>query len=91
MAETAIKLFENKNVRMAWDDTKEKWYFSVIDIIEVLTGGSRPRKYWNALKTRLKAEGSQLSQKLGQLKFEDSNSQLVTNCNQLKLQSSDGK
>ena len=51
------------------DEEQEKWYISIIDVIEVLTGSPRPRKYWNALKTKLKAEGSELSQKLGQLKM----------------------
>lgn len=68
--ETAIKLFEEKQVRSIWDDTQEKWYISITDVIEILTGSPRPRKYWNALKTKLKAEGSELSQKLGQLKMQ---------------------
>ena len=51
---------------------KELWYFSIIDVIEILTESPRPRKYWNALKTKLKVEGSQLSQKVGQLKLESS-------------------
>ena len=62
---TSIKVFENKSIRTVWDEEQEKWYVSVIDVIEVLTGSPRPRKYWNALKTKLKAEGSELSQKLG--------------------------
>ena len=66
---TSIKVFEEKSIRTLWDEEKEKWYVSVIDVIEVLTGSPRPRKYWNALKTKLKAEGSELSQKLGQLKM----------------------
>jgi hypothetical protein len=66
---TSIKVFENKSIRTVWDEEQEKWYVSVIDVIEVLTGSPRPRKYWNALKTKLKAEGSELSQKLGQLKM----------------------
>ena len=45
-----IKLFESKKIRSQWDAEKEKWYFSVIDVIEALTGSPRPRKYWNALK-----------------------------------------
>ena len=65
----SIELFENKSIRTLWDEEQEKWYVSVIDVIEVLTGSPRPRKYWNALKTKLKAEGSELSQKLGQLKM----------------------
>jgi len=67
---TSIKVFENKSIRTLWDEEQEKWYVSVIDVIQVLTGSPRPRKYWNALKTKLKAEGSELSQKLGQLKME---------------------
>ena len=66
---TSIKVFENKSIRTLWDEEQEKWYVSVIDVIEVLTGSPRPRKYWNALKTKLKAEGSELSHKLGQLKM----------------------
>jgi len=65
-----IKLFENKTVRTHWDSEKEQWYFSVIDVIEILTDSPRPRKYWNALKSKLQSEGSELSQKLGQLKME---------------------
>src|SRR5665647_1307949 len=64
-----IKIFEEQKVRTVWDAELEQWYVSVIDVIEVLTGSPRPRKYWNALKTKLKAEGSELSQKLGQLKM----------------------
>jgi len=71
----AIKIFEDKKVRTLWDGEQEKWYFSVIDVIEVLTESQNPRKYWSVLKTRLKAEGSQLA----------------TNCSQLKMQSADGK
>jgi hypothetical protein len=65
-----IKVFEGKHVRSVWDAEQEKWYISVIDVIEVLTDSPRPRKYWNALKTKLKAEGSELSHKLGQLKMQ---------------------
>ncbi|MFH0775356.1 MAG: Bro-N domain-containing protein [bacterium] len=66
----SIILFNQKQVRRVWDEEKELWYFSIIDIIEVLTESPRPRKYWNALKTKLKQEGSELSQKMGQLKLE---------------------
>ncbi len=66
---TSIKLFESKHIRTHWDETEEKWYFSVVDIVDVLTESPRPRKYWNALKTKLQQEGSELSQKLGQLKM----------------------
>jgi BRO family, N-terminal domain len=68
--QNAIKLFEDKKVRTLWNEEEEKWYISIIDVIEILTGSPRPRKYWNALKTKLKTEGSQLSQKLGQLKMQ---------------------
>ena len=68
--ETDIKIFEEKKVRTLWDEEQEKWYFSIIDVIEFLTGSPRPRKYWNALKTKLKTEGSGLSHNLGQLKMQ---------------------
>ena len=71
--ETSIKLFEEKKVRTIWDEEKEEWYFSVVDVIEVLTDSPRPRKYWNALKTKLKAEGSELSHNLGQLRKAQAN------------------
>jgi len=64
-----IAIFENKEIRRYWDDKKEEWYFSVIDIIEVLVQNSRPRKYWNDLKIKLEQEGNQLSEKIGQLKM----------------------
>ena len=70
-----IQLFEEKKVRTAWDDESEEWYFSVVDVVGVLSDSPNPNNYWKVLKNRLKKEGSQL----------------VTNCNQLKLQSSDGK
>jgi len=65
-----IKLFESQKIRSHWDAVQEKWYFSVVDIIAVLTESPRPRKYWNALKTKLQEEGSQLSQNLGHFKME---------------------
>ena len=65
----AIKLFEEKKVRTVWDDETEEWYFSVVDVIEVLTESDRPRKYWNDLKLKLIKEGSELSEKIGQLKM----------------------
>jgi hypothetical protein len=70
-----IKLFGSKKVRSIWDSEQEKWYISIIDVIEALTESPNPRKYWSVLKTRLKKEGSELA----------------TNCSQLKMQSSDGK
>ncbi len=68
--DTAIKLFESKKIRSVWNDDEEKWYFSIVDVIEVLTGTDRPRKYWSDLKSKLKNEGSELSDKIGQLKME---------------------
>jgi len=73
--QNAIQIFEDKKVRTVWDDEQEKWYISIIDIIEILTESPNARKYWSVLKTRLKKEGSQLA----------------TNCSQLKMQSADGK
>ena len=73
--ETAIKLFESKHVRTSWDADNEKWYFSIVDVIAVLTESPNPRNYWKVLKHRLLREGNQS----------------VTDCNQLKMQSSDGK
>lgn len=67
---TGIKIFEQTKVRAHWDEEKELWYISVIDVIEVLTGTDRPRKYWNDLKSKLKKEGSELSEKIGQLKMQ---------------------
>ena len=64
-----LKIFENKKIRSSWNKDEEKWYFSVIDIIELLTDSPKARKYWNVLKTKLKSEGSQLSQNMGQLKM----------------------
>ena len=69
MKENLIKLFEQKQVRTHWDEKQEKWYFSVTDVIEILTGSNRPRKYWGDLKAKLKKEGSELSEKIGQLKM----------------------
>lgn len=73
--ETSIKLFESKQVRTQWDEEQEKWYFSIVDVIGVLTESPNPNNYWKVLKHRLIKEGSEL----------------VTNCNQLKMLSSDGK
>jgi DNA-damage-inducible protein D len=65
-----VKLFEQQKVRTHWDEEKQKWFFSIIDVIEILTGTDRSRKYWNDLKTKLKKEGSELSEKIGQLKMQ---------------------
>ncbi len=67
-----IKLFENQNIRTHWDEEKEKWYFSVVDVVAALTETERPRKYWSDLKSKLKQEGSELSEKIGQLKMQSS-------------------
>lgn len=71
----AIQLFEDKKVRAIWDSDQEKWFVSIVDVVAVLTDSPNSNNYWKVLKNRLKKEGSQL----------------VTNCNQLKMQSSDGK
>jgi hypothetical protein len=73
--DSEIKIFEERKVRTVWDEENEKWYLSIVDVVAVLTDSPNPRKYWSVLKTRLKAEGSQLT----------------TNCSQLKMQSVDGK
>ena len=69
MKKEAIQIFEDKQVRTVWDAEREKWFVSIVDVIEILTGTDRPRKYWSDLKTKLKKEGSQLSGKIGQLKM----------------------
>jgi hypothetical protein len=68
--QNAIKLFESKQIRSLWDAEEEKWYFSIIDVIEVLAETDRPRKYWSDLKAKLTKEGSELSEKIGQLKLQ---------------------
>lgn len=70
-----IKIFEQNNIRSVYDEENEKWYFSVVDLIAILTDSEKPANYWKVLKNRLKKEGSQL----------------VTNCNQLKMKAADGK
>lgn len=71
-----IQLFEDKRIRTAWDEEKQEWYFSVVDVVETLTGSANPNNYWKVLKSRLIQEGNQS----------------VTNCNQLKMKShKDGK
>ncbi len=69
MTDHEIQLFESVHVRSHWDETQEKWYFSVVDVVQVLTDSSRPRKYWSDLKVKLQKEGSQLSEEIGQLKM----------------------
>lgn len=73
--ENKIKVFENKQIRAVWNGEENDWYFSVVDVVGVLTESPNPRNYWKVLKNRLNKEGSEL----------------VTSCNQLKLQSTDGK
>ncbi len=65
-----IKIFESKKVRTHWDKENEQWFFSVIDVIEILTGNSIPKRYRSNLKKKLAKEGSQLYEKIVQLKFE---------------------
>ncbi len=84
------KLIESKKVRTHWDEEKETWYFSVIDVIEILTGSSIPKRYWSDLKKKLTKEGSQLYENIVQLKFEATDGKkYVTYCldtpNLLKL------
>ena len=69
------KLFEDRKIRTVWDDKEEKWYFSIVDVVAVLTDSENPQTYWRVLKNRLKKEGNQT----------------VTNCNALKLRAADGK
>ena len=73
-----LQMFEDRPIRTAWDEAQEEWYFSIVDVVTVLTESgdyNTGRKYWNKLKQRLKAEGSEL----------------VTNCHQLKMKATDGK
>ena len=76
MDDNSIKLFESKQIRTAWDEQQEKWYFSVVDVVEVLTDTDRPRKYWSDLKSKLQKEGSEVSEKIGQLKLPAADGQL---------------
>ena len=71
----SIKLFESKKVRTHWDESEEKWYFAIVDVIAILTNSPNPQVYWRVLKKRLKDEGNQT----------------VTNCNGLKMEAPDGK
>ncbi len=75
MTETQLAVFKGKKIRRYWDDDNEKWYFSVVDVVDILTGSPNPRSYWKVLKNRLKKEGSEV----------------VTKCNHLKMQAADGK
>ncbi|MBR5951216.1 MAG: hypothetical protein IKZ87_07270 [Actinomycetaceae bacterium] len=71
----ALQLFEDQQIRTAWDEAAEEWYFSVVDVVSILTESSDGRKYWNKLKQRLREEGNET----------------VTNCHQLKMTAADGK
>ncbi|MBQ8326058.1 MAG: hypothetical protein IJX86_03210 [Lachnospiraceae bacterium] len=64
-----LQLFEEQPIRAAWDEEKEEWYFSVVDVCQVLTSAENPRRYWSDLKRKLKAEGSELYEKIVQLKM----------------------
>ena len=78
---TQIKLFEDKKVRTLWDSEKEEWYFSVIDVIAILTDSENPRRYWSDLKRNLNAEGSQLYADIVQLKMTASDGKMrLTDC-----------
>ncbi len=69
---SAIQLFEDQPIRAAWDEEKEEWFFSVVDVCQVLSGTDNPRRYWSDLKRKLKAEGSELYEKIVQLKMKAS-------------------
>ena len=70
-----IRLFENRRIRSHWDSEQEKWYFSIVDVVAILTDSPNPQTYWRVLKKRLKEEGNET----------------VSNCNALKLKATDGK
>ena len=70
-----IKRFEQRTIRSLWDEERQEWYFSIVDVVGALTDSPNPRKYWSVLKSRLKKEGSELT----------------TNCSQLKMRAADGK
>lgn len=70
-----IQLFEERKVRTVWDDKEEKWYFSIVDVVDILTDSANPQTYWRVLKNRLKKEGNET----------------VTNCNALRMLAADGK
>ena len=67
-----VALFQGKKIRRQWNENEEMWYFSVIDIIAVLTSSSLPKRYWSDLKNKLKNEGSEVYEKIVQLKLESS-------------------
>jgi len=69
MDNNKIQLFEDKRVRTAWDEENEEWLFSVVDVVEILVGTDNPRRYWSDLKRKMLSEGSQLYEKIVQLKL----------------------
>ena len=75
MENDKLQLFENKKIRTAWDEEQEEWYFSIVDVVAVLTDSPNPQTYWRVMKKRLKDEGNET----------------VTNCNALKMTAADGK
>ena len=75
MVDSSVKLFESQEIRSAWNEDEEEWYFSIVDVVGALTESHDGRKYWNKLKQRLKDDGHET----------------VTNCHQLKLKAADGK
>lgn len=72
MTDTTLKLFQDTNIRTQWDADAEKWYFSIVDVIAALTGTDNPRRYWSDLKRKLTQEGSELYEKIVQLKLQSS-------------------
>lgn len=84
--EQQIQLFEDRKVRTVWDSEQEKWYFSIVDVIQVLTDSHNAREYWSVLKTRLKKEGCELTIICSQLKLRIAEwTESVTNCHTLGL------
>ena len=75
---SSVKLFEDKKIRTQYHEPEEMWYFSVIDVIKALTGSTIPKRYWSDLKKKLLKEGSQLYEKIVQLKFEAITLMLMT-------------
>ena len=75
MADRKVVIFQGKQIRRHWDNKKQLWYFSVVDVVGVLSDSANPRNYWKVLKNRLKNEGSEV----------------VTKCNHLKMEAPDGK
>ena len=98
-----VQIFEKHPIRAVWDDANGKWWFSIVDIVAVLTDSPNPRKYWSVLKTRLKQEGSEVVSHTHHLdeegnelvsntnQLDGDGNELTTNCSQLKMMSSDGK